>query len=207
MPILKRFRDMIWGPPLEDLIVDLKMYTKEIARTRNKYRQRAEERYERAKEHIIKGDDYRAKMYAKQHLNSDRTAFALDMFVINMDNHIFDLENAQTVNSIGLVMGKISKGLGKLDLMKTRGVSKVMGKVNRQMQRIGLSTERVFSQLEDYEPFSIEPATDKDLNITLDKMVSEVIAEGPAIGLPETRLSELEQKRQAFKTRSSEETK
>ncbi|MCW4006385.1 MAG: hypothetical protein NWF04_07315 [Candidatus Bathyarchaeota archaeon] len=207
MPITEKFRNFIWGQPLEDLVIDLKMYSKEIARTRDKYKQRASTLYDQAKDCIVKGDDYRAKMYAQQHLSADRTAFSLDMFVINMENLIFDLSNAQSVENIGLSLGKISKSLDKLNLLKTRGVGQVMGKVGQQMEKIGFKTGQIFDQLKDYEPFSVEPTTGKDLDKVMDKMVSEVIAEGPASGLPEAKLSELQQRRQSLKGQSAEDTK
>jgi len=207
MSIREKIRNKIWGPPLEDLIIDLSMYNKEIARTRDKYKERSKTLYEQAKECLIKGDDHRAKMYAQQHLNTDRTAFALDMFVINMENLIFDLRNAKTVEEIGINLGRISKCLGKLNLLKTRGVSQIIGKVTAQMNKIGLKTGSIMDQLRDYEPFSVEPVSARDLDKLMDKMVSEVIAEGPAMGLPEAKLAELQKKREALKGYSPQETK
>jgi hypothetical protein len=207
MSIREKIRNKIWGPPLEDLIIDLSMYNKEIARTRDKYRERSKTLYEQAKECLIKGDDHRARMYAQQHLNTDRTAFSLDMFVINMENLIFDLRNAKTVEEIGINLGKISKCLNKLNLLKTRGVSQIIGKVTAQMKRIGLKTGSIMDQLTDYEPFSVEPASARDLDKLMDKMVSEIIAEGPATGLPETKLAELQKKREALKGQGTQETK
>lgn len=207
MSIREKIRNKIWGPPLEDLIIDLSMYNKEIARTRDKYKERSKTLYEQAKECLIKGDDHRARMYAQQHLNTDRTAFALDMFVINMENLIFDLRNAKTVEEIGINLGRISKCLGKLNLLKTRGVSQIIGKVTAQMNKIGLKTGSIMDQLRDYEPFSVEPVSARDLDKLMDKMVSEVIAEGPAMGLPEAKLAELQKKREALKGYSPQETK
>jgi hypothetical protein len=207
MPIKEKIKNRLFGPPLEDLVIDLKMYNKEIARTRDRYKAQATTQYDQAKECLVKGDEHRAKMYAEQHLKLDRTAFSLDMFVINMDNLIFDLTNAQSVENIGLSLGKISKSLDKLNLLKQHGVGKVMGRVGQQMDKIGFKTGQMFDQLKDYEPFSVEPASAKDLDKVMDKMVSEVIAEGPAAGLPETKLSEMQQKRQAIKGKGSEESR
>lgn len=207
MPMGEKIRNFVKGPPLEDLVIDLKMYNKEIARTRDQYKNRSTAMYDQAKECLIKGDDHRAKMYAQQYLSCDKTAFSLDMFVINMDNLIFDLNNAQSVENIGLSLGKISKCLDKLNLLKTRGVGKVMGRVSSQMEKIGFKTGQIFDQLKDYEPFSVEPSSAKDLDKIMDKMTSEVIAEGPASGLPEAKLSELQAKRQGVKGSSAESTK
>ena len=207
MSLRDRIKNYIWGPPLEDLIVDLRIYDKEIARTRDSYRQRAETVYEQAKKNVIDGDDRRAKMYVKQYLKLDKTAYSLDLFVINMENLIFELNNAQSVDNITLVLGKISKSLDKLNILKTRGVSKILGRVTRQMAKITSSTGRIMEQLSDYEPFSIEPTSESDVDKVMDKMVSEVIAEGPAMGLPETKIAELQKKRQSFKTSGSEQTK
>jgi len=202
-----RIKNFFRGPSLEELIIDLKMYTNEIARTRDRYKQRAKNLYEQAKQCIINGDDARAKMYAKQYLNLDRTAYSLDMFVISMQNLIFDLDNARSTEQIALVLGKISKCLDKLNILKTRGVSKILGRVTRQMGKIGISMQQITNQLTDYEPFNIEPVTSTDLDKVMDKMVSEVIAEGSAMGLPETKIAELERKRQAFKSFGKEESK
>lgn len=207
MSIREKVRNRILGPPLEDLIIDLKMYNKEIARTRDKYKARATTCYDQAKDCLIKGDDHRAKMYAQQYLNADKAAFSLDMFVMGMDNLVFDLTNAQTTNEIGISLGKINKSLGKLNLLKTRGVSKIMGKVGHQMEKIGFKTGQIMDQLKDYEPFNAEPTSARDVDNVMDKMVSEVIAEGPATGLPAAKLSEMQQKRQTLKSHSSEETR
>ena len=51
------------------------------------------------------------------------------------------------------------------------------------------------------------PIAEKVRNFIMDNMVCEVIAEGPASGLPEAKLLELQQKRQSLKGRSSEDTK
>jgi hypothetical protein len=207
MPMAEKIRNFVKGPPLEDLVIDLKMYNKEIARTRDQYKNRSTTMYDQAKECIIKGDNHRAKMYAQQYLSCDKTAFSLDMFVINMDNLIFDLKNAQSIDSISLNLGKISKCLDKLNLLKQKGVGKVMGKVGAQMEKIGMKTGDIFEQLSDYEPFNVEPTSAKDLDKVMDKMVSEVIAEGPASGLPEAKLTELQQKRQGIKGAGSESSK
>ncbi len=207
MPIGQKIKNFVKGPPLEDLVIDLRMYNKEIARTRDQYKTRATSMYDQAKECIVKGDDHRAKMYAQQYMSCDRTAFSLDMFVINMDNLIFDLKNAQSIDNISLNLGKISKCLDRLNLLKQKGVGKVMGKVGAQMEKIGMKTSDIFDQLKDYEPFNVEPTTAKDLDKVMDKMVSEVIAEGPASGLPEAKLSELQAKRQGVKGASSESSK
>lgn len=207
MSFREKIRNYIWGPPLEDLIIDLKMYNKEISRTRDKYKDQAIKLYGQGKECMIKGDEYRARMYSQQSLNADRTAFSLDMFVVNMENLIFDINNAQSVDNIGLSLGKISKSLDKLNLLKTQGVSKIMGRVSKQMGKIGLKTGQIFDQLKDYDPFNIEPTSAKDVDKVMDRMVSEIIAEGPAAGLPETKLSELQRKRQSIKSHDSEENK
>lgn len=207
MPIRDSLRERMFGPSLDDLTISLQMYNKEIAMTRDRYKQRAEATYDQAKEYLVKGDDNRAKMYAQQHLSCDRAAFSLDMFVIKMDGLVFDLKNAENVELIGLTLGKVSKCLDKLNILKTKNVSKIMAKVNQQMGRIGLGTSRIMDQLQSYDPFSVEPVSSKDLDKLMGKMVDEVIAEGPATGLPEAKLSELQGKREALKGRSSGETK
>ena len=51
------------------------------------------------------------------------------------------------------------------------------------------------------------PIAEKVRNFLMDKMVCEVIAKGSASGFSEAKLSELQQKRQSLKGRSSEDTK
>ncbi|MEM2570041.1 MAG: hypothetical protein QXT67_08935 [Candidatus Bathyarchaeia archaeon] len=204
MSIKERIREKIRGPSLEDLIVDLTVYNREMARTRDNYKKRGEMLYERAKEYLIKGDEYRAKIYGQQYLNADRTAFALDMFVINMENLIFDLRNAVQVEEIGISLGKISKCLDRLKLVKAAGISQILKKVNAQMERMGVKFSVIMDQLKDYNPFNVEPVSDKDLDKLMDKMISEIIAEGT---LPETRLSELQRRREALRGYGSQETK
>jgi hypothetical protein len=207
MSIKERFRNFIWGEPLEDLVIDLKMYSKDIARTRDMYKQRSETLWESSKERLVKGDEARAKMFLQQYQKSDSAAVSLDMFVITMENLVFDLGFVTSVEDMGKVLGKVSKTLGKLNLLQVRGSTRVMDRVNRQMGKIGLNTKRIFDSLKDYEPFNVEEAPPKSLDKLMDKLVSEVIAEGPAMGLTDAKVAELQKKRESLKSGGLEDKK
>jgi len=187
---------------LEDLIVDLRMYVKEIDRAKENYQRRAEELYRKARKAAMEGNELRAKAYLRQHLECDKTAFALDMFIINMEQLIFDLRNAKGVEAIGKCLGKISKCLGKLKLLDVRGVASVVAKVNRQMEKIGLSVESVFDAIKDYEPFRIEPLTEDEVDRAYDRLLSEIAQEVPKVPELEVKAAELQKKREEFKSRS-----
>ena len=192
-------------PKLEDLIVDLRMYVKEIDRTRESYQRRSEELYRKARKAAMEGNEFRAKAYLRQHLQCDKTAFALDMFIINMEQLIFDLRNARGVEAIGRCLGKISKSLDKLKVLKVRGVTSVIAKVNRQMEKIGLSTESIFDAIKDYEPFRIEPLSEDEVDRAYDRLLSEIAVEAPKVPEVEAKVAELEKKREEFKAGSKRE--
>lgn len=189
-------------PKLEDLIVDLRMYLKMIERVKENYERRSEELYKKAKKAIMEGNEFRAKAYIRQHLKCDKTAFALDMFIINMEQLIFDLRNAQSVEGIGSCLAKISKTLDKLKLLNVSGVGAILNKVNRQMQKIGLSTESIYDVIKDYEPFRIEPLSEDEVDRVYERLVSEVAMEAPKAPELEARVAELQKKREEFKARS-----
>jgi len=198
---MERVKRWFTGPPLNELIADISIYTRQIGRTRDKFEQRGGSLREKAKQQILEGKTQRARMYMKQHLKAKNTSFSLDMFVISMNDLIFDLKNASNVNQIGPVMGKISKTLQKLDLLKTSGVTQIMSKVNNQMERAGFSMEQIFNGIRDYEPFSISSLTDANVEEELEKLTDEVLAEGPAMGLPPSKLDELQKKRDELRNR------
>jgi len=199
--ITKRIKDRIFGQPLNELITDIRIYTKQIRRTQQRFDKRVNELRDKAKQEILGGESSRAKMYMQQSLKAKNTAFSLDMFVLAMEDLAFDLQNASSVNMMAPVMGKISKSLGKLDLLKTGNVSQIMGKVNSQIERAGFSIEQIYDDIRDYEPFSISTLTDESVDLELDKLTEEVMAEGPAMGLPPSKLSELEKKRDELRNK------
>jgi len=191
-------------PKLEDLIVDLRMYVKEIDRTKENYQRRSEELYRKARKAAMEGNEHRAKAYLRQHLQCDKTVFALDMFVINMEQLIFDLRNARGVEAIGMCLGKISKCLDKLKVLRPRGITSVMSKVNRQMEKLGLSMESIFDALKDYEPFRIEPLSEDEVDQAYERLLSEIAVEVPKVPEVEAKIAELERKREELVGKSSE---
>ena len=200
--IMERFKRLLGiGPSLEELIVDLSIYTKQVGRQQKKYAQREDDLKKKAKKEILEGETIKAKMYMKQSLNAKNASASLDMFVISMENLIFDLKNASSINMMGSVMGKISKTLQKLDLLKTSNISKIMGKVNNQMEKAGFNMEQIFDQIKDYDPFTITEFSDVDVDKELEKITDEVIAEVPALGLPASKIEELQKKREDLRNR------
>ncbi len=191
-------------PKLEDLIVDLRMYVKEIDRTKENYQRRSEELYRKARKAAMEGNEHRAKAYLRQHLQCDKTAYALDMFVINMEQLIFDLRNAKGVEAIGMCLGKISKCLDKLKVLRPRGITSVVSKVNKQMEKLGLSMESIFDALKDYEPFRIEPLSEDEVDQAYERLLSEIAVEVPKVPEVEAKIAELERKREELVGKSSE---
>jgi len=195
----------IWKrPKLEDLIVDLSVYVKEIERTKQKYERRAEELYRKAKKAAIEGNEFRAKTYIRQRLQCDKTAFALDMFTINMEQLIFELRNAKGVEAIGQCLGKISRSLDRLKLLNVSGITSIIGKVQSQMERIGLSTESIFNAIKDYEPFRIESLSEDEVDKEYERMLAEIAVEAPKAPEVERKIEELEKKREEFKVKKED---
>ena len=192
-------------PKLEDLIVDLRMYVKEIDRTKENYQRRSEELYRKARKAAMEGNEHRARAYLRQHLQCDKTVFALDMFVINMEQLIFDLRNARGVEAIGECLGKISKCLNRLKVLRPRGIASIMAKVNRQMGRMGLSMESIFDAIKDYEPFRVEPLTEEEVDQAYERLLGEIAAEVPKVPEVEAKVAELERKREELVGKSGKE--
>jgi len=192
---MERLKRFLSGPSLDELIIDISMYTKQISRTQRRFEKRKNELRAKAKQELLNGETSRAKMYMQQSLKAKNSAFSLDMFSLAMEDLVFDLKNASNVNQMAPVMGKISKTLGKLDLLKTSNVSQIMGKVNNQIEKAGFGIEQIYDEIKDYETFSITDLTDSDVERELDILTEEAMAEGPAMGLPPSRLSELKKKR------------
>lgn len=197
---MEKIKRWMSGPSLDEMIIDIQMYTKQIKRTQKKFNQRAVEMRQKAKQQVMAGETARAKMYMKQALKAQNTSFSLDMFTISMEDLTFDLKNTSNVNQMAPIMGKISKSLEKLDILKTGNVSRIMGKVNGQIERAGFSMEQIFDEISDYEPFSIGSFSDQDVDVEIEKLTEEVMAEGPMRGLPAGRIQELQKKRDEIET-------
>jgi len=186
---------------LEDLIVDLKIYVKEVERTKRNYERRSEELYRKAKKAAMEGNEYRSKTYLRQYLQCDKSAFALDIFVINMEQLIFELENAKRLDAVGQCLGKVCKNLDRLKILKVSGVASVISKVQRQMERIGVSTEAIFNAIKEYEPFRIESLSENEVADAYERLLAEIAVEAPKAPEVEAKVAELEKKRREFKVR------
>ena len=131
----------------------------------------------KAKTELISGNQARVNMYMSQYMKAKSTATSLDMFTITMDGLIFDLQNTQSLQNIGQTMGKMNKTLGKLGVLNVTDVSKMMGEVNKQMNRYGIAMDTMFDSLSDYEPFEVDSYTQADVESEINKLTDEVMSE------------------------------
>ncbi len=90
-------------------------------------------------------------------------------------------------------MQKGNKTLDKLGVLNVADVTKTMGQVNKQMARYGIAMDTVYSNLSDYDSFTVESYTEDDINKEVELLSEEVLAESGV--LPE-RVSELMEKRE-----------
>jgi hypothetical protein len=180
-------------PQIDELVLDIKLYNNEIKRVQKSNEKKANEMREKAKEELKRGNEPRVKMYMNQHMKAKSAAFSLDMFTITMEGLIFDLQNASSLQNMGVTMGKINKTLEKLGILKISDVSKMMGQVNRSMSRMGIAMDTVYNSIDNYEPFSVESYSQQDIDKEINLLSEEVLAETGT--LPET-VSDLMEKRE-----------
>jgi len=176
-----------------EFILEMKMHNNEIKRVQKQNEKKANELRARAKKEMKSGSQARVKLYMNQYMKAKSTAFSLDMFTITMEGLIFDLQNVSSLNNIGLTMGKMNKTLDKLGILNVADVTKTMGQVNKQMARYGIAMDTVYSNLSDYDSFTVESYTEDDINKEVELLSEEVLAESGV--LPE-RVSELMEKRE-----------
>ena len=169
------------------------MNNAEIKRVQKANEKKSVEMREKAKHELKQGNDARVKMYMDQHMKAKSTAFSLDMFTITMEGLIFDLQNASSLQNMGLTMGKINLSLEKLGVLNIGEVSNMMNTTNKFMGKLGLSMDTFYNQLSGYEPFSVEAYTTNDIEKEMALLSEEVIAESST--LPDA-ISELVEKRE-----------
>jgi hypothetical protein len=204
MSFREKVRNRLVGQPLEDLIIDLKIQSRGIARTRDQYKTKATQYYDEAKDLIAKGDTERAKMFVGQYVKIDKQSLMLQRFVNGLDSLVMDLSNAQITNDIGLGLRGINKSLKSFNGNKSlnvKAINSTMGQVQKEMMGIGMKVD-IFGEGLNYES---DDVSSKDLDKVMDKMVSEVIAEGPASTLPDAKYSELQKKREELKGLKSDD--
>lgn len=176
-----------------EFILEMKMHNNEIKRVQKQNEKKANELRAKAKKEMKSGSQARVKLYMNQYMKAKSTAFSLDMFTITMEGLIFDLQNVSSLNNIGLTMGKMNKTLDKLGILNVADVTKTMSQVNKQMARYGIAMDTVYSNLSDYDSFTVESYTEDDINKEVELLSEEVLAESGV--LPE-RVSELMEKRE-----------
>jgi hypothetical protein len=191
--IIDRVKGFFSSPKVDELVLDIKMYNNDIKRVQKANEKQANEMREKAKMELKQGNDARVKMYMNQHMKAKSTAFSLDMFTITMEGLIFDLQNANTLQNMGVTMGKMNKSLEKLGVLNIADVSKMMRQVNHNMGRMGIAMDTVYNSIGDYEPFSVESYSEKDIEKEINLLSEEVIAETGT--LPDT-VQELEERRE-----------
>ena len=164
-------------PDLTDFIIEIKMSNNQMKRVQRQNEKKADQMRAKAKSELISGNQTRVNMYMSQYMKAKSTATSLDMFTITMDGLIFDLQNAQSLQNIGQTMGKMNKTLGKLGVLNVTDVSKMMGEVNKQMNRYGIAMDTMFDSLSDYEPFEVDSYTQADVESEINKLTDEVMSE------------------------------
>lgn len=164
-------------PDLTDFIIEIKMSNNQMKRVQRQNEKKADQMRAKAKSELISGNQTRVNMYMSQYMKAKSTATSLDMFTITMDGLIFDLQNAQSLQNIGQTMGKMNKTLGKLGVLNVTDVAKMMGEVNKQMNRYGIAMDTMFDSLSDYEPFEVDSYTQADVESEINKLTDEVMSE------------------------------
>ena len=191
--IVDRIKGFFRPPQVDEMVLDIKMYNNDIKRVQKANEKQAEEMRRKAKQELKQGNEARVKMYMNQHMKAKSTAFSLDMFTITMEGLIFDLQNANTLQNMGVTMGKMNKSLEKLGILNIADVSKMMRQVNHNMGRMGIAMDTVYNSIGNYEPFSIESYSQQDIEKEINLLSEEVVAETGT--LPDT-VSDLEEKRE-----------
>ena len=174
----------------------MKMHNNEVKRVQKQNEKKSIELRAKAKKEVKSGSQARVKLYMGQYMKAKSTAFSLDMFTITIEGLIFDLQNASSLQNMGHTMGKINKTLEKLGVLNISDVSKMMGQVNKQMARYGIAMDTVYSNLSDYDTFSVESYTEDDVTKEIELLSDEVLAE---TGTMPKKLSELMEKRENLK--------
>jgi hypothetical protein len=191
--IIDRVRGFFRSPQVDELVLDIKMYNTDIKRVQKANEKQANEMREKAKNELKQGNEARVKMYMNQHMKAKSTAFSLDMFTITMEGLIFDLQNANTLQNMGVTMGKMNKSLEKLGILNISDVSQMMRQVNKNMGRMGIAMDTVYNSIGDYEPFAVDSYSQQDIEKEINLLSEEVVAETGT--LPDT-VTELEEKRE-----------
>lgn len=192
--ILGGIKDRFFSKPdPTEFILEMKMHNNDIKRVQRQNEKKSNELRAKAKKEMKSGSQARVKLYMNQYMKAKSTAFSLDMFTITIEGLIFDLQNASSLQNIGLTMGKINKTLDKLGVLNISDVSKMMGQVNKQMARYGIAMDTVYSNLSDYDSFSVESYTEDDVTKEMELLSDEVLAE---TGTMPEKLSELMEKRE-----------
>lgn len=180
-------------PDPTEFVLEMKMHNNEIKRVQKQNEKKSNELRAKAKKEMKSGSQERVKLYMNQYMKAKSTAFSLDMFTITMEGLIFDLQNVSSLQNIGLTMGKINKTLNKLGVLNITDVTKTMTQVNKQMARYGIAMDTIYSNLSDYDSFTVESYTEEDTNKEIELLSDEVLAE---TGILPERVSELMEKRE-----------
>ena len=191
--IIKRIRDRFRKPDINEFVIEIKMHNNDIRRVQKQNEKKVEEMRARAKKELKAGNDARVKMYMSQYMKAKSTAFSLDMFTITMEGLIFDLQNASSLQNMGLTMGKINKSLEQLGVLNVTDVSKMMMNVNKQMGRYGIAMDTFYDSLTNYDSFQVDSYTEEDVSKEINMLTEEVMAETGT--LPET-MEELMERRE-----------
>ena len=149
--IIDRVKGFLRSPSVDELALDIKMYNNDIKRVQKANEKQAAAMRVKAKQELKQGNEARVKMYMNQHMKAKSTAFSLDMFTITMEGLIFDLQNANTLQNMGVTMGKMNKSLEKLGILNISDVSKMMRQVNHNMGRMGIDMDNVYNSIGEYE--------------------------------------------------------
>ena len=164
-------------PDLTDFIIDIKMSNNQMKRVQRQNDKKADQMRAKAKAELKTGNRTRVNMYMNQYMKAKSTALSIDMFTITMDGLIFDLQNAQSLQNLGMTMGKMNKTLGKLGILNITDVSKMMGDVNKQMSRYGVAMDTMFEGLSDYDSFEVDAYSQSDVENEINMLTDEVMAE------------------------------
>jgi len=191
--IIDRIKGILNPPKVDELVLDIKMYNTDIKRVQKANEKQAVAMREKAKLELKQGNEARVKMYMNQHMKAKSTAFSLDMFTITMEGLIFDLQNANNLQNMGLTMGKMNKSLEKLGILNISDVSKMMRQVNRNMGRMGIAMDTVYNSIGNYDSFAVDSYSQGDIEKEINLLSEEVVAETGT--LPDT-VVDLEEKRE-----------
>lgn len=195
MGAFDKFVKWLKGPGnLNKIIINIDIFTRNLARQRKDLEKNARENFRSAKKYRLEGNNQAARMYMEHRVRFQKWALGVDAYRLHIVGLLQKLKQAQAHNEMAKTLVQINRVLGNLSKnVEIPKLSDLMAGINQTFNQFDLAGEFIDEGMEEMT-VSTE-VTEVDINQGMSELDAEIgIETGQVLTSPSSgKISKLEE--------------